>query len=1684
MTDSHGLPNKRIIYVTPEEFSSLPSDGPIYVLSTAENPKPTSQTSALQSPSCSQSPLPTTSIGTGLTGSAFTALSVSGSNYFNNAPYAVPYQTNVIPYPPPPMISTNVVPPYGLCSTFQRPSYSACQPIPWLTSGFQNSTFYNPAGSVFPLSPQYVQPYHTFSGFQPSILPSPFIRTFNPYQPPPCFFSPQLTGNPDSNIQAHAVGTVASSATTATTTLTCIPTTTNTVSNTWRRPFSRSTETKGNSEPNNFKADSTPLKQLKPLRYTKLVYTSEPDFFTFDDTTGSYVATHKLIDLENQFENEVIARRHRATVNDPVRQPPERPVLSDSEHRRNSRASHLHKSKKSSRDSNTGNSLLDNIDSDGNPDENDDLVYGSDHEEGSEEMRLNAFKTKSRRGRKNKIISFNFESKCKLNNSALNRISQTVNGHSIGQRSIRQQREVAYKVEHPNRLHPDIWHNEANEFNDGPACSCKPKYRIGPLHNQYEGEQPIPPCIPESNNRDRLYHYRIIISPTTNFVQPIPSKITHNGNDYIFDGFSLFLHYKLDKPPPCQVLRFNLLYDIFPIEEEFPQYFTVRSLDLLTQYIFIELLELLDLSWKPYGVEESCSVIHLMPRFIRLLSAADVTGLSMINTTTTTSTTTTDNDNSMQHNPEIDDSIANCVNDSTENNNDTVGELLPVHVIMQYWLKEALTPVIDVMQLSSLQKMSTNEWSNYIFDLRGTLACFPGKKPAAIRIDQLDRQSVTGQPNEAILIYPLIVHMTYTPMKLSLTREPKYKCVLKNFMKLQYLMMNKPRISPSDRAQLVQLASELEEMEHSGVHRREVTVEISCEGFYRTGIRPDIPQHALNLVSLIAHLRFHKSLESLENRLGYTFTDKSLLHQSLTHPSYRRTNFGTNQDHFQNSLVTCGPRILEYGDKLELYKAWRKKGLTKMIQVMSFLPKMHEERSNIYGNERLEFLGDAVVEVISSIHLFFMFPELSEGHLDAYRQAIVQNQHLAELAVRLGIHKFLLYTHSVDFCYDSTFIYARSDAFEALMAAIALDAGLDVVDRIFGAVLFGDDERIHRVWVQIPPHPLQAQCPDGDRSWATKVPMLKKLCTLEDTLGIKFKHLRVLARAMTIRKTGFNFYTLGDNQRLEFLGDSLLKHHEGHLSLLKNSLVNKYTQASVCSELGLENYVIRREDNSMNQWDNKTNNNTGLNGNHTTTATSKMVMSNLPPKVYKGKRNKKGQKQSNHSAESNSSSNNNSCNPQNQNVKYRADLLEAFIGALFVDKDLTWVERFCQICFWPRLVEFILKQEWNDAKSKLQQCCLTFRSLNEDPEIAHYKVLEHSGPTNQRVYRVGVYFRGQRLATGQGRSVQQAQMEAAKKALELHQDTFRQLDFQRSVISRRYKQPYINKILNQVQNWDEQLVDYFIPDKNKTTATTATTMETVSCITTSLTTTTTTTTNSSNSSVSNNNNNEGSTVGTSSISIRSTDCCTVNNVNNQNDGEIQNSLSDYADSDDNDDDDDDCELFNKNIAKRRCIQRIQSDETISLASYDSIQQNNLSFIESISDDENMISQIESEQVKTDVTPSLSPLSKPSSPMCILPHLSTSTVGNLHSPPNNFIDFNENKLELYNDVEEDDSSEGSDEEREEGEVFEDVDDDDDDSDEDDDDSCDSDTDDTDKSAAAIRYCDYSGTIKKKHFSHLK
>lgn len=72
----------------------------------------------------------------------------------------------------------------------------------------------------------------------------------------------------------------------------------------------------------------------------------------------------------------------------------------------------------------------------------------------------------------------------------------------------------------------------------------------------------------------------------------------------------------------------------------------------------------------------------------------------------------------------------------------------------------------------------------------------------------------------------------------------------------------------------------------------------------------------------------------------------------------------------------------------------------------------------------------------------------------------------------------------------------------------------------------------------------------------------QKLTKFEESIGIEFTHIRLLARAFTDRSIGYTNLTLGSNQRLEFLGDTVLQlivseylykffpeHHEGHLSV-------------------------------------------------------------------------------------------------------------------------------------------------------------------------------------------------------------------------------------------------------------------------------------------------------------------------------------------------------------------------------------------------------------------------------------------------------------------------------------------------------------------------------------------------------
>lgn len=71
--------------------------------------------------------------------------------------------------------------------------------------------------------------------------------------------------------------------------------------------------------------------------------------------------------------------------------------------------------------------------------------------------------------------------------------------------------ELTRKINHPLRVHPDLWHNEGGEMNDGPLCGCSVRSRrSGIRHGIYPGEIRDTACRPISNNVDKLYHYRCV----------------------------------------------------------------------------------------------------------------------------------------------------------------------------------------------------------------------------------------------------------------------------------------------------------------------------------------------------------------------------------------------------------------------------------------------------------------------------------------------------------------------------------------------------------------------------------------------------------------------------------------------------------------------------------------------------------------------------------------------------------------------------------------------------------------------------------------------------------------------------------------------------------------------------------------------------------------------------------------------------------------------------------------------------------------------------------------------------------------------------------------------------------------------------------------------------------------------
>ena len=118
--------------------------------------------------------------------------------------------------------------------------------------------------------------------------------------------------------------------------------------------------------------------------------------------------------------------------------------------------------------------------------------------------------------------------------------------------------------------------------------------------------------------------------------------------------------------------------------------------------------------------------------------------------------------------------------------------------------------------------------------------------------------------------------------------------------------------------------------------------------------------------------------------------------------------------------------------------------LTEALTHRSYLNE-HREYAGSH-NERLEFLGDAVLELSVTNFLFKKYPAKPEGELTSYRAALVNTVSLAESAQTLNINEFLLLSKGESKDTGRARDVILADAFEAIIGAIYLDAGYEAAD--------------------------------------------------------------------------------------------------------------------------------------------------------------------------------------------------------------------------------------------------------------------------------------------------------------------------------------------------------------------------------------------------------------------------------------------------------------------------------------------------------------------------------------------------------------------------------------------------------------------------------------------------------------
>jgi ribonuclease-3 len=116
--------------------------------------------------------------------------------------------------------------------------------------------------------------------------------------------------------------------------------------------------------------------------------------------------------------------------------------------------------------------------------------------------------------------------------------------------------------------------------------------------------------------------------------------------------------------------------------------------------------------------------------------------------------------------------------------------------------------------------------------------------------------------------------------------------------------------------------------------------------------------------------------------------------------------------------------------------------------------------SHLSHNERLEFLGDAVLELIVTDFLYRKYPNYTEGELTAIRSALVNAIIISEVALKIGMNDYLLLSKGEAKDNGKARQYILANTYEAYIGAAYLDQGYDVVDKFVKETLLHHTEEI------------------------------------------------------------------------------------------------------------------------------------------------------------------------------------------------------------------------------------------------------------------------------------------------------------------------------------------------------------------------------------------------------------------------------------------------------------------------------------------------------------------------------------------------------------------------------------------------------------------------------------------------